>query len=296
MTPVHLAFLLACTLPAGVPADGVPVSSSPTSPAFDALPLVEARVEHERAAPWALRVWPDGRVEERSGLSVSVDASGRASASLGEPSWKTLTTLDAATLDALRAAMRDPALQGLPERVSGVAVEDPAVATWTFRLDGRERLVRVEGAQFQRPPALVAFQKRLDELRAPPRRSTQIWRLREDNQEIERTLRCGPHDVPALSEILRALYASDGFTPGQGVAPSPASLAKSAVVLEIRYIEDGADGGRVLLHEDGRLTETDALSNVEKLMRTLDAASMETVRARIRAAHLASLPDPICGG
>lgn len=259
-------------------------------------PLVELRTEHLRAPSAGLRVWPDGRVESFSGITVAVDASGSAQVKVGEPVWKAASLLDSSKLDALQRAMRESGVLGLHESYGAPGeVDDPAVTTWRFSLDGQTHIVRVTGSQFVKPPELEAFRQQLDQLRLQPRQSWQLWRVREGEQTVERTLRCGPHDIPAFSEVLRALYSSEGFEPGQGRPLKPSKIKTNGFLLEIRYFENGVDGGKVFLYPDGRLTESDAGSEQQKLMRTLSPETLAEARARIAAAALGTFPDPACG-
>ena len=265
--------------------------ATPAAPTTEPLSMVEMVVRPARGALFGFRVFPDGRYESLAGFAIDAGPSARPVLREADLAWRAQPSLTPGQVGDLQAAIRqtgvlalDPAY-GVPGRV-----DDASVATWRFDLDGTRREVVVQGSQFVEVPALEALYQRFSALRAAGHANHERWRVRASGRLVERDVRCGPHDVPVLSEVLRRVYAPSGFAPGRGEAVR--GTDPETALLEMRYLEAGAVTTRILLYPDGRLTEIDAGSPGETLLRTLDAASVAAVREALTGFEV--LPDPVC--
>jgi len=266
--------------------------ATPPAPAADAVPMVEMVVQPARRAAFGFRIFPDGRHEALSDFAIDTDAARRPVLREMDLAWRAQPSLAPEQVAALQAAIRQTGVLALdPAYGEPGRVDDASVARWRFELDGVRREVVVQGSQFVEVPALEALYQRFEALRARGPANHERWRVRASGHLVERDVRCGPHDVPALSEVLRRVYATSGHVPGGGEAVR--GTDPGTALLEMLYLEAGVVVTRILLYPDGRLTEIDAGAPGETLLRTLDAASVAGVREAL--AGFAALPDPICG-
>lgn len=126
--------------------------------------LVEYWRDRRPAPPDGLRVTVDGQVFER----VVRPRAPEDAPPLIEVRWEAVGALDAAALARLQALLADRFAALSPSyRVDGALIDAPN-ETWTACVDGRKKIVKVEGGRLVEAPAVDAFRAAFLELLRPP--------------------------------------------------------------------------------------------------------------------------------
>ena len=234
------------------------------------LALVELRIEPQRGGGSELRVRADGRFELRT----------------SEHDWRLVREYTPAELDALRRAMAvadDPPLPPVIEPAARGS--NPTRMTWRLRLADAVREVVVEDWGAGAAPALERLYRELFTIPQGPAVES-LWRVRVDDEVVERRVVGEAAAVPALEPIVSALYARPDPFEAAGHDRPPGDL-----LVEVQYLVDGEPGDGLAVAPDGRAFLSEGGETFE--VTRLTAAELATLREAIAATGWRELPDPI---
>jgi hypothetical protein len=234
------------------------------------LALVELRIEPQRGGGSELRVRADGRFELRT----------------PEHDWRLVREYTGAELDALRRAMAQADDPPLPPLIEPAARgSNPTRMTWRLRLADAVREVVVEDWGAGAAPALERLYRELFTIPQGPAVES-VWRVRVDEEVVERRVVGEAAAVPALEPMVSALYARPDPFEAAGHDRPPADL-----LVEVQYLVDGEPGDGLAVAPDGRAFLSEGGETFE--VTRLTAAELATLREAIAATGWRELPDPV---
>ena len=234
------------------------------------LPLVEVQIEPHRGGRSELRVRADGRFEVQS----------------SDHDWRPVGEYSQDELTELRDEMARANEPPLPSVIKAAAPSShPTRMTWRLRLPDDVREVTVEDWRDGAAPPLERLYHKLFTIPRGPSVES-IWRVRINEEIVERRVLGEAAAVPALEPMLTALYRRPNPFEPIGDADPPGDL-----LVEVDYLVDGEEGDRLAVASDGRLFLTEGGKTRE--VRRMNDPELANLRQAIEQTDWPALPDPV---